>query len=53
MFRLLESIFGGKGRRDAVVDEQIVTRALERLVDGTDPRLRTVPRYRSALRPAV
>ena len=53
MFRLLESIFGERRRRDAVVDEQIVTRALERLVEGTDRRLRTVPRYRAALRPAV
>ncbi len=52
MLKLFQSIFGGdevQGR----YPESLIEAAIERAVDGTDPRLRTLPRYREQLRPAV
>ncbi|MBP1729212.1 MAG: hypothetical protein H6Q56_1585 [Deltaproteobacteria bacterium] len=51
MLRLLQSIFGSasQGR----YPESLVTEAIERAVDGTDPGLRAVSGYRKKLRPAV
>lgn len=52
MLKLFQSIFGGavaQGR----YPESLVEAAIERAVDGTDPRLRTLPRYRRLLREPV
>ena len=52
MLRLLQSIFGG-GEVHGGYPESIVKMAIERVVDGTDPWLRTVSGYKKKLRPAV
>ena len=50
--KLFQSIFGG---REAVghYPESLIEMAIERTVDGTDPRLRLVPGYRKRLRAPV
>lgn len=54
MLKFLQSIFsageraGGNG-----VDEHLIERATERLVDATDPRLRAIGGYKKKLRPGV
>jgi hypothetical protein len=50
--KLFQSIFGG---REAVgrYPESLIEMAIERSVDGTDPRLRLVPGYRKRLREPV
>jgi hypothetical protein len=50
--KLFQSIFGG---REAVghYPESLIEMAIERSVDGTDPRLRLVPGYRKRLRAPV
>jgi len=53
MLQLFQSIFGA-GRRDTSSHPaELIARATERVVDGTDPRLRARPGYRKTLRPAV
>lgn len=52
MLRLLNSIFGG-GEVTAGYPDSLVKQAIERVVDGTDPWLRSVSGYRKKLRPAV
>lgn len=52
MLELFHSIFGGtesKGR----YPESLIEMAIERTVDGTDPRLRALPGYRKRLRAPV
>jgi len=51
MLSLLKSIFGGASRGS--YPEKLVTEAIERAVDGTDPCLRAVSGYKRKLRPAV
>ena len=53
MLKLLQSIFASPSRQTTGVDENIIQLATERVVDGTDPRLRAVSGYRKKLRPAV
>ena len=53
MLKLLHSIFASPSRQTAGVDENIIQRATEHVIDGTDPRLRAVSGYRKKLRPAV
>jgi hypothetical protein len=50
--KLFQSIFGG---REAIghYPESLIEMAIERAVDGTDPRLRLVPGYRKRLRRPV
>lgn len=50
--KLFQSIFGG---REAIghSPESLIEMAIERAVDGTDPRLRLVPSYRKRLRKPV
>jgi hypothetical protein len=50
--KLFQSIFGG---REAVghYPESLIEMAIERSVDGTDPRLRLIPGYRKRLRAPV
>lgn len=52
MFELLKSIFGGDEKRGGY-PEALVAEAIERAVDGTDPRLRALPGYRKRLRDPV
>jgi hypothetical protein len=52
MLRLLHSIFGYGETKDGY-PEDIVRKAIERAVDGTDPWLRAVSGYRKKLKPAV
>lgn len=51
MLQLFQSIFGS--RNDTPFPEELIERAIERAVDGTDPRLRGLPGYKKKLRPAV
>jgi hypothetical protein len=52
MLRLLQSIFS-YGEIKGGYSEDIVRRAIERAVDGTDPWLRAVSGYKKKLKPAV
>ncbi|MDG4548967.1 MAG: hypothetical protein P9F19_07345 [Candidatus Contendobacter sp.] len=47
-FRLLQSIFSGAGP-SSKFDKALMLRGIERVVDGTDPRLRAVSHYRRKL----
>ncbi len=47
-FRLLHSIFSGASE-PGKFDKELMLRGIERLVDGTDPRLRAVSHYRRKL----
>ena len=53
MLSLFQSIFGSPSRTSSQVDEALIERATEHVVDGTDTRLRAVTGYRKKLRPAV
>ncbi len=53
MLSLLQSIFGRTSDRHRGPDTRLIERATERVVGGTDPRLRAVSGYRQRLRPAV
>lgn len=47
-FRFLQSIFSGSSQ-PSKFDKELMLRAIERVVDGTDPRLRAVSHYRRQL----
>ncbi len=47
-FRLLHSIFSG-ATQPGKFDKELMLRGIERVVDGTDPRLRAVSHYRRKL----
>ncbi len=47
-FRLLQSIFSGPSP-SGKFDKELMLRGIERVVDGTDPRLRAVSHYRRKL----
>ena len=51
-FRLLQSIFSGSNQ-PGKFDKDLMLRGIERVVDGTDPRLRAVSHYRRKLWGAV
>lgn len=53
MIKLLESIFGKAPPSSTRLDATLVRKATDRLVDGTDPRMRGVSGYYDKLRPAV
>jgi hypothetical protein len=52
MLKLFQSIFSG-GERPGRYPESLVTAAIERAVDGSDPRVRAMPGYRKKLRDPV
>ena len=52
MLKLFQSIFGA-GEAPGRYPESLIEVAVERAVDCTDPRLRTLPRYRRLLREPV
>jgi hypothetical protein len=53
MLSLFRSIFGPPSQTSSQFDDALIERATERVVDGTDARLRAVTGYRKKLRPAV
>jgi len=54
MLNLLQSIFGLSDSPQPIGrDDKLIELATERVIDGTDPRLRAVSGYRKTLRPAV
>jgi len=52
MLNLFQSIFGG-GEQQGHYPESLIEAAIERAVDGTDPRLRAMFGYKKNLRPSV
>jgi hypothetical protein len=52
MLQLFQSIFGSKNE-PSPHSVELISRAIERTVDGTDPRLRALSGYQKKLRPAV
>jgi len=52
MLKLFQSIFGG-GEQQGHYPESLIEAAIERAVDGTDPRLRALFGYKKHLRPSV
>lgn len=52
MLKLFQSIFSGGEKREQY-PESLIEAAIERAVDGTDPRLRAMPGYRKRLRAPV
>jgi len=53
VFRFLQSIFTSAPGQPDKFDKNLMLMAIERVVDGTDPRLRAVSRYRRKLWEAV
>jgi hypothetical protein len=53
MLHFLSSLFAASGRRSDTVDKALLERAIDRVVDGSDPRLRALPGYRKRLRAPV
>ncbi len=53
MLHFLSSLFSTTSRRGEVVDKALLERAIERVVEGSDPRLRALPGYRKRLRAPV
>jgi hypothetical protein len=53
MLRFLSSLFASSAPSDARVTDDLLRRATERAVDGSDPRLRALPGYRKQLRKPV
>lgn len=49
VFRFLHSIFATAPSPPGKLDATLIETAIERVVDGTDPRLRAVPHYRRKL----
>ena len=53
MLHFLSSLFSTGPGQGAGPDKALIERAIERVVDGTDPRVRGLGNYRKRLRPAV
>lgn len=53
MLHFLSSVFTAKREGSIGADKALIERAIERVVDGTDPRLRGLGNYRKRLRGAV
>jgi hypothetical protein len=53
MLKLFQSIFRPGGDKLGTYPEDLIERAIERAVDGTDRRLRAISGYKKRLRPAV
>lgn len=53
MLKLFQSIFRSGADKLGTYPEDLIERAIERAVDGTDRRLRALPGYKKSLRPAV
>jgi hypothetical protein len=53
MLHFLSSLFATSSRRDDPVDKALIERATERVLEGSDPRLRALPGYAKRLRAPV
>ena len=53
MFKLFQSLFSAERTAVGAWPEELVQEAIERAVDGTDPRLRAISGYRKRLREPV
>lgn len=53
MPRLFQSLFGAKPAASGLRDAAVVERAIDRALDATDPRLRSIAGHRKRLQPAV
>jgi len=53
MLHFLSSVFSTRRSQGDGPDRALIERAIERVVDGTDPRVRGLGNYRKRLRPAV
>jgi hypothetical protein len=53
MLHFLSSVFAAKQGQNNGPEDALIERAIERVVDGTDPRLRGLGNYRKRLRTAV
>lgn len=53
MLKLLQSIFKQTPEASSKYDEELIEKAIERVVDGTDPRVRAISGYRKKLSPSV
>ena len=53
MLKLLQSIFKKTPETSTQYNDELIEKAIERVIDGTDPRLRAISSYRKRLRPAV
>ena len=53
MLKLFQSMFRPGADKLGTYPEDLIERAVERAVDGTDRRLRAVSGYKKSLRPAV
>lgn len=53
VLRLINSLFNARSRRAGPSNRPLIQAAIERVVDGTDPRLRLARRYRRTLRAPV
>lgn len=51
MLHFLSSLFAPSSQREPWFDDDLLDRAIERVVDGSDPRLRALPGYRKRLSP--
>jgi hypothetical protein len=53
MLKILKSIFAGAAPQEGDLPAALVAAATEKIIDGTDPRLRLIPGYKKKLREAV
>jgi hypothetical protein len=53
MFRFLSSVFAAKREQGSGPDKELIERAIERVVDGTNVRIRGLGNYRRRLRESV
>ena len=53
MLKLFQSIFGGKSPAGGKFEPSLVQAAIDRAIDATDPRVRSLPGHRKRLEPAI
>ncbi len=53
MFKLFSSIFGTPQKQGSAIPDSLIKAAIERTLDGTDPRMRILPGYAKVLREPV
>lgn len=53
MLQFLQSVFASRPERSGRYDRELIEAATERVVDGTDPRLRSISGYQTRLRDPV
>jgi hypothetical protein len=53
MLKLFQSLFGAKPAGSALYDRIVVEAAIDRALDATDPRMRSISGHRKRLEPAV